>query len=35
VLSRVDLRRHAAHGYGDPGYYYGHYRKYSDSYGES
>jgi succinoglycan biosynthesis transport protein ExoP len=35
VLTRVDLRRHAAYGYGDPGYYYGYYRKYHDSYGKS
>jgi polysaccharide biosynthesis transport protein len=35
VLTRVDFRRHATYGYGDPGYYYGYYRKYYDSYGQS
>jgi polysaccharide biosynthesis transport protein len=35
VLSRVDMRKHATYGYGDPGYYYGYYGRYSgyDSYG--
>jgi exopolysaccharide transport family protein len=37
VLSRVDMRKHATYGYGDPGYYYGYYGRYSgyDSYGHS
>jgi capsular exopolysaccharide synthesis family protein len=35
VLSRVDMRQHATYGYGDPGYYYGYYGRYSgyDTYG--
>lgn len=37
VLSRVDMRRHATYGYGDPGYYYGYsgrYRGY-ETYGDA
>lgn len=32
VLSRVNVRRHAAYGYGDSGYYYGHYGQYYGDY---
>jgi capsular exopolysaccharide synthesis family protein len=37
VLSRVDMRKHATYGYGDPGYYYGYYGRYSgyDTYGHN
>jgi capsular exopolysaccharide synthesis family protein len=37
VLSRVDMRQHATYGYGDPGYYYGYYGRYSgyDTYGHN
>ncbi len=37
VLARVDMHKHATYGYGDPGYYYGYYSRYSgyDSYGHA
>jgi capsular exopolysaccharide synthesis family protein len=37
VLARVDMRRHATYGYGDPGYYSGYYGRYGgyDGYGHT
>ena len=35
VLTRVDLRQHATYGYGDLGYFYGHYGNYYSSDSES